>query len=99
MERVHEHTQEHAPAAPQMNQLADPVCGMAVRGDSSHRVTHGGIEYRFCSASCLGTLRAEPEHHAHIHGALPWLLLLACPLSDVLIVAGFFLEGEGSAHG
>jgi hypothetical protein len=44
MERMHEHThQEHAPAVPQMNQLKDPVCGMAVRGDSSHRVTHGGI--------------------------------------------------------
>ena len=33
------------------------------------------------------------EHRAHVYSALPWLLLLACPLMH------FFMHGGHSGHG
>ena len=40
----------------------DPVCGMTViPGDEADRVEHAGSEYLFCSASCAGKFRADPE--------------------------------------
>lgn len=44
--------------------LKDPVCGMSVRGDSPHRVTHAGIEYRFYSKGCLAKFQAQPGGYA-----------------------------------
>ena len=40
--------------------VLDPVCGMTVRGDSPHTLTHGGKNYGFCSSRCLEKFGAEP---------------------------------------
>jgi len=45
---------------PSDDAVLDPVCGMTVRGDSPHTLTHGGKNYGFCSSRCLEKFRAEP---------------------------------------
>jgi len=49
-------------SAPRANtaRTRDPVCGMAVRRTWSHRVTHEGVEYHLCSASCLAKFDESP---------------------------------------
>jgi len=39
----------------------DPVCGMDVRPDGSHRAIHLGREYLFCSSSCKSRFLSAPE--------------------------------------
>lgn len=40
------------------------------------------------------------EHRAHFLGALPWLLLLACPLMHLFMHHGHHgLHGHGTRHG
>jgi YHS domain-containing protein len=34
-------------------QGVDPVCGMKVAAHQGFLSAHGGVEYRFCSLSCL----------------------------------------------
>jgi hypothetical protein len=36
------------------------------------------------------------EHRAHLYGALPWLLLLSCPLMHLFMHSG---HGEHGGHG
>ncbi len=43
--------------------VKDPVCGMAVSPDSSHRTDHAGVAYAFCSAGCLATFRSDPDRY------------------------------------
>ncbi len=64
MERVHErwHPKHDSPAL-HTAELPDPVCGMQVPADSPHRLAHSGLEYRFCSAGCLGKFRREPSRY------------------------------------
>ena len=38
------------------------------------------------------------EHRAHLFGALPYLLLLACPLMHVFMHRGHGSHGSGHAH-
>ena len=38
------------------------------------------------------------EHRAHFLGALPWLLILACPLMHVFMHGGHGGHGGGSDH-
>jgi len=52
---------QHAHAVSRLER--DPVCGMTVRADSPRRLTHDGVEYRFCGERCLGKFRAEPERY------------------------------------
>ncbi len=57
--------------------LSDPVCGMNVTEDSEHHLHYHHQEYFFCSSTCLGKFKAEPEkyikeeqvgeHHCHDH--------------------------------
>ena len=57
--RAHDqHAREDAANQPAM--LRDPVCGMAPDPGSPHRLTHHGIEYRFCSAHCLHRFEQAP---------------------------------------
>lgn len=44
--------------------LVDPVCGMAVKADTPHRLTHEETEVLFCSASCKAKFAAEPAKYA-----------------------------------
>lgn len=39
------------------------------------------------------------EHRAHILGALPYLLVLACPLMHIFHHAGHWHQGHGGAAG
>lgn len=63
MERMHEHSDEHREPRAAKAARTDPVCGMTVRDDSPHRVTHDGTEYRFCSAGCLTKFRDSPGQY------------------------------------
>jgi hypothetical protein len=38
------------------------------------------------------------EHRAHFLGALPWLLLLACPLMHLFMHHGHHGHGPGERH-
>ena len=58
--------------------VLDPVCGMTVRGDSPHTLTHGGKNYGFCSSRCLEKFGAEPakfigqgQGHAQVEAEQP----------------------------
>jgi xanthine dehydrogenase accessory factor len=51
-------------AMPADDDLVDPVCGMEVGVESHHRVTHRGLEYRFCSAGCAASFEADPDRYA-----------------------------------
>jgi len=62
---MHEHTRAHDEPAKQKTASAngaslDPVCGMTVRPSAPHKLTHGGQDYRFCSARCLEKFRSDP---------------------------------------
>lgn len=39
------------------------------------------------------------EHRAHLFGALPWLVLLACPLMHAFMHRGHHGHGRSAGHG
>ena len=41
----------------------DPVCGMNVKDDSEHERSFRGVNYHFCSASCLEKFNDSPEDY------------------------------------
>jgi Cu+-exporting ATPase len=43
--------------------LKDPVCGMTVKADTPHRLTHDGHEVLFCSAACKTKFAADPARY------------------------------------
>ena len=45
----------------------DPVCGMKVGATDGFVSVHGGVEYRFCSLTCLESFEhyKAPAHHWH----------------------------------
>lgn len=45
----------------------DPVCGMSVRADTPHRLTHADREILFCSARCRSSFAANPEQYSEKH--------------------------------
>jgi len=45
----------------------DPVCGMTVKPDTQHRLTHEGEEVLFCSAGCASKFAADPAKYTHAH--------------------------------
>jgi P-type Cu+ transporter len=49
------HNTTHAAEA-----LRDPVCGMIVKPDTPHRLTHDGAVVLFCSAGCKAKFAADP---------------------------------------
>jgi Cu+-exporting ATPase len=53
----------HIHRADHETKVLDPVCGMTVKPESPHRIEYRGIEYRFCSAKCLGKFQASPEDY------------------------------------
>lgn len=56
--RAKDPTQAISPAAASV----DPVCGMAVRLESTpHRATHAGVVYGFCSQGCLARFVGAPD--------------------------------------
>jgi Cu+-exporting ATPase len=49
--------------------LKDPVCGMIVKADTPHCLTHDGHEILFCSAGCLTKFRADPAQYPALQHA------------------------------
>jgi heavy metal translocating P-type ATPase len=41
----------------------DPVCGMTVKADTPHRLTHAGTQVLFCSAGCKAKFEADPSKY------------------------------------
>ncbi len=64
----------------------DPVCGMTVSPDSSHRHQHEGHEYLFCSEHCLTKFKADPSAYVkaeHRQAASPAVAsggVYTCPM-------------------
>lgn len=65
MHMKHHHDSASSPkgANVESESSIDPVCGMMVRNDSSHSVTHGGQRYVFCSAGCRAKFAADPTRY------------------------------------
>lgn len=53
---------------PSEKDQTDPVCGMRVSSQSTHRLIQGGHQYVFCSSGCLDKFRAHPEQYATDQG-------------------------------
>ena len=51
----------------------------------------------FCVLAAIALFFLWEEHRAHILGALPYLLLLLCPLMHFLMHRGH--SGQSSGHG
>ena len=49
----------------------DPVCGMTVRADSTHRFVHAGHEYVFCCAGCRTKFASDPVRYLATHTPAP----------------------------
>ncbi len=60
----HDHHGDEAKAGAE---LTDPVCGMTVKADTPHRLTHEGEEVLFCSSGCKTKFAADPAKYAHAH--------------------------------
>jgi heavy metal translocating P-type ATPase len=54
---THHHHHDHAVAA------RDPVCGMEVKADTPHRLTHEDEQVLFCSAGCKAKFAADPAKY------------------------------------
>ena len=55
----HHHGHDAHPAA----DLRDPVCGMIVKPDTPHRLSHNGEDVLFCSAGCKAKFQAAPQNY------------------------------------
>jgi len=62
---AHDHGHAHGAAGEADTALKDPVCGMTVKADTPHRLTHEGEEVLFCSAGCQTKFAANPQKYAH----------------------------------
>lgn len=82
----HEHSMHMHTTA---GQHVDPVCGMTVAADSSHRSMHAGHDYRFCSAGCRTKFIAEPVRYlapsASAPQPLPVGTTYTCPMHPEVI--------------
>ncbi len=67
-----------------MTASIDPVCGMTVKPESPHHFEYHGVEYRFCSAKCLGKFQASPETYLRPHPKEPQVakagVMYTCPM-------------------
>ncbi len=59
------HTADVAPVT------TDPVCGMTVRPDGQHRLSHQGKVYLFCCGGCLAAFKQAPERYLSAACAAP----------------------------
>ena len=61
---------------------------LAAAGAGQAAVTGGALFYLASSVLAIGAFFLLTEHTAHLFGALPWLLLLACPLMHLFMHSG-----------
>ncbi|MDX5364763.1 MAG: DUF2933 domain-containing protein [Pseudazoarcus pumilus] len=55
---------------------------------STKHVTHGRTKWVFIGFLALAAGLLIAEHRAHLLGALPWLIVLACPLMHLFMHRG-----------
>ena len=55
--------QYYAGEVARTEKVEDPVCGMPVQPDSSHRFTYIGQNFGFCSPRCLELFQSQPERY------------------------------------
>ncbi len=55
--------QSTSPLQPGAEELRDPVCGMQVSTDSTHRHEHAGTVYHFCCNGCREKFAADPQRY------------------------------------
>lgn len=74
---------------------------MNTRGHPEGARTSFRIPYwlGFCLLAAVAVFFLWEEHKAHILGALPWLLLLACPLVHLLMHRGHGRDGHQHTRG
>ena len=58
-----DHSHHGPTVAAQTPELRDPVCGMTVKADTTHRLMHAGREVLFCSAGCKTRFAADPAKY------------------------------------
>jgi Cu+-exporting ATPase len=90
---VHDHAHHHHPAAPD-GQVIDPVCGMTVDpATTPHKTTLNGVEYYFCSASCVVKFRKDPARYLDPASApaaepVPEGTAFTCPMHPEIVQVG-----------
>ncbi|MFN3462445.1 MAG: heavy metal translocating P-type ATPase [Terricaulis sp.] len=57
------HAHHHGHDDRQKAELRDPVCGMIVKADTPHRLSHDGEEVLFCSAGCKAKFETAPDKY------------------------------------
>ncbi len=62
--------------------LTDPVCGMSVTSDATHRHEHDGVTYYFCSHGCQTKFAAEPSKYSDgpVSVDAPEGTIFTCPM-------------------
>jgi Cu+-exporting ATPase len=62
--------------------VVDPVCGMSVDPHATHRHTHQGRPYYFCSAGCRSKFAADPTRYLRATSAppVPADAIYTCPM-------------------
>ena len=87
--------------------LRDPVCGMSVAADGSHRVEHGGETFVFCCSGCAERFRADPQHYLEPRPEVPEPAIAGqqytCPMDPEIVrdqpgscpICGMALEPMG----
>ncbi len=70
----------------------------AGQGDTYHKTGQRGW-WVFAGFAAIAAFLLFSEHRAHALGALPWLLLAACPLMHVFMHGGHGHGGHGGGGG
>ena len=69
---------------PDEDSLRDPVCGMKVTAESTHRFEHDGQTYFFCAARCREKFAADPQRYLdrsdHAPTPAPPGTVFTCPM-------------------
>jgi Cu+-exporting ATPase len=77
---------DHGPVASQHSKTVDPVCGMTVDPETtSHKASHDGRPYFFCSAGCRTKFEADPQKYlvkdrAAVADPAPTGTIYTCPM-------------------
>ena len=75
------------------DQIVDPVCGMLVKAESSHRSLHGDQTVLFCSARCKAKFDSDPHaylrdsgvRHEHAFSTEPIGSKWTCPMHSQIV--------------
>ncbi len=89
----HHHSDRAGGDRPADSGMLDPICGMTVSPQSPHQATHGGRDYRFCSAGCRTKFVADPARYlnpvvAAVPAPTPPGTQYTCPMHPQVVQDG-----------